>query len=155
MGVEGESEPLGDFELLIEEWTDSVMNVNAISDRASETCGSINQSLAINYQSIKMKKNGNMGVSTDHIDEVLEGDGRRPTGSVVVVTAAATAAAPVVLLVLVDLLLQVKFLLQLLDLVRLNVLTKFRRPQGAAEILPRNLSETFRIELRRRKKQNK
>jgi hypothetical protein len=71
-----------------------------------------------------------------------------------VVTAAAAAAPVVLRLVLVELLLlQVKFLLQLLDLVRLNVLTKFGRPQGTAEILPRNLSETFRIELRTKQKQ--
>jgi hypothetical protein len=54
-GVGGE--PLGDLELLIEEWTNGVMNVNAIFDRAPETWGgSINQSVAINHQSIKMKK---------------------------------------------------------------------------------------------------
>ena len=62
---------------------------------------------------------------TDHIDEILEGDGRRSIGSVVVVTTTAAALVVVLCILLVQLLLQVKFLLQLLDLVRLNVLTKF------------------------------
>lgn len=147
------------------QWRDAgrVMNVNAIFDRVSTTCGSINQSInqlerREYFCFVLKKKRGkrdgkiiiNKFTSTHHIDKVLEGDGRCSifwcaTGSVAVVT---TAAALVVLfLVVVQLLLQVKFLLQLLDLVRLNMLTKFRRPQCPAEILPRNLSETFRIEL--------
>ena len=78
-------------------------------------------------------------MQTDHIDEILEGDGRRATG-------------PVVQLIVVESLeLQVKFLLQLLDLVRFDVLTKFGRPQNTAEILPRNLSEPLRIELPKKK----
>lgn len=46
------------WKLLIEEWTNGVMNVNAIFDRAPETWGgSINQSVVtINHQSIKMKR---------------------------------------------------------------------------------------------------
>lgn len=59
-GVGGE--PLGDLELLIEEWTNGVMNVNAIFDRAPETWGgAINQSVAINHQSIKMKRKKKKG----------------------------------------------------------------------------------------------
>lgn len=132
------------------------MNVNAIFDRTLATWAKINQSIhrnqSIKKVKIRKKKKVNFWKKTHHIDEILKGDGRRTTGSVVVVVTAATtttAAALVVFLFLVELLLQVKFLLQLLDLVWLNVLTKFRWPQGPAEILPRNLSKTFRIELRR------
>ena len=59
---------------------------------------------------------------TDHIDEFLEGDG-----------AVAIAELPL--------------LLQLLDLVRMNLAAEFRRFQNGAKVVPRNLSESFRIEL--------
>ena len=69
-----------------------------------------------------MKKNA----ETDHIDKFLESDG---AGAIVE-----------------------SFLFQLLDLVRMNLVAELRRFQHGAKILPRNLSKSFWIELKKKKR---
>ena len=74
--------------------------------------------------------------TTDHIDEILEGDGG--------VAMPFLGVAPLQGL-----------LLQLLDLVRMDLVAELRSFEHGGKIVPRNLSEPFRIVLINKKQKKK